>query len=63
MKLFDKEKHTKSLREYYVNNYGENENDIWFEQPAVNVLVFKRGDNYITLKSDILTYHVTESVD
>lgn len=63
MSIFDKEMYAKKLREYYLKNYGEKETDIWYEQPAVNVWVFGRGEQIITLKSHILTGEVTEKVE
>lgn len=62
MSIFDKELYEKSLREYYENNYGNCETDIWYEQPAVNVWVFGRDNKIITLKSHILTGEVTEQI-
>lgn len=63
MNILDKEMYTKKLREYYVNNYGEKETDIWYEQPAVNAWVFERDNDIVTLKSHILTGEVTEQVE
>ncbi|MBQ9953382.1 MAG: hypothetical protein IJO92_03525 [Clostridia bacterium] len=60
MSIFDKERFAKNLREYYLENYGEKETDVWYEQPAVNVWVFGRDGKIITLKSHILTGEVTE---
>lgn len=61
--VLDKELYAKNLREYYASHYGENERDIWYEQPAVNVWVFGRDNKIITLKSDVLTGEVTEKVE
>ena len=58
MNVFNKEIYAKNLREYYIKNYGENEADIWYEQPAVNVWVFERASKIITLKSHVLTGEV-----
>lgn len=63
MSVFDKQMYTKNLKDYYVRNYGEKENDIWYEQPAVNVWVFGRDNKIITLKSSILTGEVTEQIE
>ena len=60
MSIFDKERFAKNLREYYLENYGEKETDVWYEQPAVNVWVFGRDGKIITLKSHIFTGEVTE---
>lgn len=63
MDIFDKEMYAKNLYEYYVKNYGEKETDVWFEQPAVNVIVFRRSNRIITLKSHVLTGKVTEQTE
>ena len=63
MDIFDKEMYAKNLYEYYVKNYGEKETDVWFEQPAVNVIVFHRSNRIITLKSHVLTGKVTEQTE
>ena len=63
MNVLDKEMYVRKLREYYVKNYGEEETDIWYEQPAVNVWVFGREKSIVTLKSHILTGEVTEQVE
>ena len=53
------EEYNRSLLEYYMENYGENEEDLFYEKPANNVIVFKRGNKIITLKSHVLTGEVT----
>ena len=58
MKILTKEQFNEKLHEYYVQHFGERDTDIWFEQPAVNVWVFKRDGKYISLKSHILTGEV-----
>lgn len=63
MSIFDKELYEKNLREYYVKNYGEKGSDTWYEQPAVNVWMFGRDNNIITLKSHVLTGEVTEQIE
>ena len=40
-------------------HYGKRDTDIWFEQPALNVWVFKRGNKIITLKSHVITGDVS----
>ena len=60
--ILKKEQFNKFLREYYLEHYGERDTDVWYEQPAVNVWVFGRGDKIIALKSDILTGEVEENV-
>ena len=63
MKILTKEQFNEKLYEYYVEHYGERDTDIWFEQPAVNVWVFKRDGKYISLKSHILTGEVEVLVE
>jgi hypothetical protein len=63
MKILTKEQFNVKLYEYYVEHYGERDTDIWFEQPAVNVWVFKRDGKYISLKSHILTGEVEVFVE
>lgn len=53
MAILDKNEITKSLMNYYITNFGELETDEWYEQPAVNVLVFKRDNKIITIKLSI----------
>ena len=55
MPILTKEQFNEKLHKYYVENFGERDTDIWMEQPAVNVWVFKRDGKYISLKSHILT--------
>ena len=62
-RILEKEELNNYLYQYYVENYGERDTDEWFEQPAVNVIVFKRDGKYITLKSHILTGKVTEHIE
>lgn len=59
-KILKKEDFDQKLRAYYLEHYGEKDTDVWFEQPAVNVWVFKRDSSYISLKSHILTGEVEE---
>ena len=63
MAILTKEQLNNYLYVYYVEHYGERETDEWFEQPAVNVIVFKRDGKFITLKSHILTGEVTEHIE
>lgn len=63
MAILTKEQFNSNLYKYYVEHYGERETDEWFEQPAVNVIVFKRDGKYISLKSHILTGEVTEHIE
>ena len=62
-KILKKEEFNKKLFDYYVEHYGERDTDIWYEQPAVNVCVFKRDNKYISLKSHILTGEIEEFVE
>ena len=61
--IFDKELYANKLYNYYVEQYGEKETDIWYEQPAVNVWEFGRDNKIITLKSDVRTGEVEEFVE
>ena len=63
MKILKNEELDTRLEEYYKKHYGEMDSDIWYEQPAANVWVFKRNNKIITLKSHILTGDVTEMVE
>ena len=49
------------LRKYYIEHYGTNDADIWYEQPAANVWIFSRNGKIITLKCHILTGMVTRT--
>lgn len=62
-RILEKEELNNYLYNYYVEHYGERDTDEWFEQPAVNVIVFKRDGKYISLKSHILTGKVTEHIE
>ena len=62
-KILKKEEFNKKLFDYYVEHYGERDTDIWYEQPAVNVMVFGRDGKIITLKSHILTGEVEEFIE
>ena len=53
----------KPLYEYYKENYGEKETDVWYEQPSLNVWVFGRDNKIITLKCHILSGEVTEKIE
>ena len=63
MKILTKDDLNKNLYEYYLEHYGEEESDIWHEQPATNVWVFQRGQKIVALKSHILTGAVTETIE
>ena len=62
-RILTKEELTQKLHEYYIEHYKECETDIWFEQSAVNVWVFKRGNKFISLKAHILTGKVEEAFE
>ena len=51
------------LRKFYIEHYGANDTDIWYEQPAANVWMFSRNGKTITLKCHILTGTVTEQIE
>ena len=59
-RILTKQEATLRLYEHYVEHYGERDTDEWFEQPAVNVWVFKRDGKYISLKAHILNGTVEE---
>lgn len=63
MPLLEKEQFDRLLDAYYTEHYGKRDTDIWYEKPAVNVWVFKRDGNIITLKSHVLTGAVEECVE
>lgn len=63
MGILEKEKLTQYLYDHYCTYWGNNNSDIWYDQPAVNVWVFCRGNKIITLKAHILTGEVTETVE
>jgi len=48
------------LQTYYQENYGENNNDVWYSAPAANVWMFRRNGKIVTLQCHILTGIVTE---
>lgn len=62
-KILTKQELSQKLHDYYVEHYGERETDEWFDPPAVNVWVFKRGDQYISLKAHILSGEVEALVE
>lgn len=62
-RILEKEELNNYLYQYYIEHYGERDTDEWLEQPAVNVIVFKRDGKYISLKSHILTGKVTEHIE
>lgn len=63
MNMLTKIQIKKILQEYYNEHYGENNADVWYDQPAANVWVFGRNEKIITLKCHILTGIVTERIE
>ena len=61
--MFTKDQFDNFLRKYYVENYGENDSDVWYEQPAINVWLFERDGRIIALKSHVLNGRVTEKIE
>ena len=61
--ILTKEQLCEALTKYYLENYGERDTDERFEQPAVNVVTFKRDGKYISLKAHILTGDVEAHVE
>lgn len=61
--ILEKEQYAKKVLDYYLKHYGENEADVWYEQPAVNVWVFGRDNKIITLKSDVRTGEVAQFIE
>ena len=62
MGILTKEEFNKALYEFYMEECGLQDTDIWYEQPSVNVWVFERDGAYINLNSHILTGKVTKTV-
>ena len=62
-KILTKEELSTRIYEYYLKNYGERDTDIWYEQPAVNVMTFGRDGEYISLKAHILTGEIEVFVE
>ena len=54
MAILEKEVLNQKLWNFYSENFGENETDFFFEQPAVNVIVFKRESKIHTVKCHII---------
>ena len=63
MPILTKEELFQKLYSYYKEHYGEKESDVWCECSAVNVIVFKRDNKYISLKAHILTGEVEEYIE
>lgn len=63
MVILSKEKISDCLWQYYVQNYGKDDSDIWYDQPAANVWMFGRNGKILTLKCHVLTGVVTEHIE
>ena len=61
MSILTKSKIEASLREYYRINFAKRPADIWYNQPALNVWVFRCGEAVVTLKCHPVTGTVTET--
>ena len=59
--LTEKQLHS-YLDKYYKKNFGERDTDEWFVNPAMNVWMFVRDGEIITLKCHITTGEVTENI-
>ena len=62
-KLLTKDHINDCLYKHYRDFYGEQDSDIWYEQPATNVWVFSRNGKVITLKCHILTGKITAQTE
>ena len=58
--ILKKEKINEILANYFEKHYGERDSVSWYEQPAVNVWVFGKGEDIIALQCQMLTGEVTE---
>ena len=47
-KILTKDELEEKIWEYYIEHYGEDEGDVWFDPPAVNVRTFLRDIKYIS---------------
>ena len=63
MSLLTKTQFQEILRQYYIEHYGEQSSDKWYEQTAINVWVFVRDEKIITIKSHVLTGDITEQIE
>ena len=61
--MLTKQQINDNLRKHYIDRYGERNTDVWYEQPATNVWVFRRNGKIITLICHILTGVVTEQIE
>ncbi len=51
------------LKEYYLTRFGRRDTDRWYATQAVNVKVFAREGELISLKCHILTGEVRETTE
>ena len=62
MNILTKTQIHEKLQTYYQENYGNNDEDVWYSDPAANVWMFRRKNKIITLQCHILTGTVTEQM-
>lgn len=60
MNILTKAQIREKLQTYYQENYGENDEDVWYSAPAANVWMFRRNSKIVTLQCHILTGIITE---
>lgn len=60
MNILTKAQIREKLQTYYQENYGENDEDVWYSAPAANVWMFRRNGKIVTLQCHILTGIITE---
>lgn len=60
MNILTKTQIHEKLQTYYQENYGNNDEDMWYPSPAANVWMFCRDNKIITLQCHMLTGIVTE---
>ncbi len=53
----------KYIRAYYLEHYGQRNDDEWQECSAVNIKCFKRDGKYFYLKCHILTGKIEVTVE
>ena len=57
--LTEKQLHNR-LNKYYLKHYGENDNDGFYVDPAINKWKFERDGKIVILVCDMQTGEVTE---
>lgn len=60
MNILTKTQIHEKLQTYYQDNYGNNDEDVWYSAPAANVWMFRRNGKIVTLQCHLLTGVVTE---